>query len=251
MDIPIKSRFFLIVVASLCVLAGCSTATTRTHSSVVQYLYPDKEEPVETSTVPTLTPPVKVGIAFVPELMPLRSGKQLAIQPQKASPITEQEKMALLKEISDDFTKYPFISKPIEIIPSQYLTPGGSFRNLDQIRSMYGVDIIALLSYDQAQFTDEGFLTLTYWTLVGAYVVKGEKNSTSTMMDTAVYHIPSRKMLFRAPGVSNIKGSSTPVNLSEQLREDAHKGFKEAAANLIENLHTQLQLFRDRMKSLP
>jgi len=68
------------------------------------------------------------------------------------------------------------------------------------------------------------------------------------MMDTAVYYIPGRKMLFRAPGGSNIKNTSTPVNLSEQLREDAHKGFKEAAANLVENLHAQLQLFRDKIK---
>jgi rhombotail lipoprotein len=116
---------------------------------------------------------------------------------------------------------------------------------------MYGIDIMALISYDQVQFTDEGFLSMTYWTLVGAYVIKGEKNATSTMMDAAVYHIPSRKMLFRAPGISKVRSSATPVNLSEQLREDGHLGFKEASRELVTNLQTQLQVFQERVKTSP
>ena len=50
----------------------------------------------------------------------------------------------------------------IEIIPSAYLVPRGRFPNLDQIRTMFGIDINALVSYDQAQFTDEGIASITY-----------------------------------------------------------------------------------------
>jgi rhombotail lipoprotein len=232
-------------------LAACASSSSRTYSSVVEYLYPGKTDPVEKVSIPVLSLPLKVGIAFVPEVAPMHSGKPLAKMAGRFSPITEQERIALMKEISEDFTKYPFVKQPIELIPSQYLSPGGSFTNLDQIRTMYGVDVIALISYDQVQFTDEGFLSMTYWTLVGAYVIKGEKNATSTMMDAAVYHIPSRKMLFRAPGISAVKSSATPVNLNEKLREDAHGGFKDASKDLVKNLQTQLQAFQERVKASP
>ncbi len=116
---------------------------------------------------------------------------------------------------------------------------------------MYGIDVIALVSYDQVQFTDEGFLSLTYWTLVGAYVVSGEKNDTSTMLDTVVYDIQSKKMLFRAPGTSNIEGSATPVNLSEELRLDSIKGFEEATETMISNLDRQLVGFKEKIKRNP
>ncbi len=249
-----KTRNSLIAVCailSLLFVAGCVTKTTRTYSSVVEYLYPGKAEPVEKVSIPVLTLPVKVGVAFVPDVSTRHSGKGFFGPHQGPAEISEQEKMDLMNQITDNFLKYPFVNKSIELIPSQYLTSGGSFTNLDQIRTMYGIDVIVLLSYDQVQFTDEGFLSLTYWTLVGAYVVKGEKNSTRTMMDAAVYHIPSRKMLFRAPGTSGIKSSATPVNLSERLREDTHKGFQEAATNLVSNLQTQLTLFQERVKTSP
>jgi rhombotail lipoprotein len=247
-------KFFLRLFAFVLlpsVLAACAVGSSRTYSSVVEYLYPGKAEPMEKPSIPVLSLPLKVGIAFVPEVSPVRFGVLYSKMPGKPSPITEQERIALMKEISDNFIKYPFVKQPIELIPSQYLTPGGSFTNLDQIRTMYGVDVIALVSYDQVQFTDEGFLSMTYWTLVGAYVIKGEKNATSTMMDAAVYHIPSRKMLFRAPGISKVRSSATPVNLSEQLREDGHLGFKEASRELVTNLQTQLQVFQERVKTSP
>ncbi len=164
--------------------------------------------------------------------------------------LSELDKMDLLKQVSSEFKQYPFV-KSIEIIPSPYLTPGGSFANLDQIRTMYGVDVIALFSYDQVQHTDEGLLSISYWTIAGAYVFQGEKNDTSTMIDAAVYHIASRKMLFRAPGISHIKGTATPVNLQEQLREDSRQGFTKAAENLSDNLKQQLELFKVKVKESP
>lgn len=164
--------------------------------------------------------------------------------------LTEAHKANLLEKVADNFRGRDFVSE-IEVIPSAYLTAGGGFANLEQIKTMYGVDVVALVSYDQVQFTDEGLLSLTYWTLVGAYVVSGEKNDTSTMLDTAVYDIQSRKMLFRAPGTSNVKGRSTPVNLSEELRRDSMKSFEEATSNMIVNLNVQLEKFKEKIKQNP
>lgn len=231
-------------------LAGCAGQQTRARSSVVDYLYPKQSDVAIQPSIPVLNIPVKVGIAFVPEQTAHRRGHGLWSGASSGVTLTEEQKTDLLNKVAGYFRKYDFVSD-IEVIPSAYLTAGGSFANLDQIRTMYGVDVIALVSYDQVQFTDEGFLSLTYWTLVGAYIVSGEKNDTSTMMDTAVYDIASRKMLFRAPGTSNVKGSSTPVNLSEELRSDSLKSFKEATTQMIANLDVQLASFKERIKTEP
>jgi len=224
-------------------LIGCAEfygkRQTRYTSSVVEYLYGGKEVTV-IPTIPRLSLPLHIGVAFVPE-----SGR-LA----KANKLSEKERIDLMARISTKFRALPFV-KDIEMIPSAYLTKGGGFTNLDQIKTLYGIDVIALLSYDQVQHTDEGMLSLAYWTIVGAYLVKGEKNDTSTMIDAAVYDISSRKMLFRAPGTSHIKGSSTLVNLSEQLRNDSSNGFRLAADNLVINLQGQLNRFKEKIKEAP
>jgi rhombotail lipoprotein len=227
--------------AAFVVLTGCAARTTRHATSVVNYLYPERRDVVETPTVPVLSLPLRVGIAFVPD----ETGYAGA-----ASPFPEPERIRLMGEVATHFRKHPFV-KTIEVIPSAYLSPRGGFANLDQLRSMFAVDVIALISYDQVQFTDEGHSALTYWTIIGAYLVEGEKNDTRTLMDAVVYDIKSRKLLFRAPGVSTVKGASTPVTLSKEQRRDSEKGFQLASRDLMTNLETQLELFRERVKSAP
>ena len=226
-----------------CLLTGCAefygNRKARYTSSVVDYLYP-QENIVEVPTIPRLSLPLRVGVAFVPESAGGPGGSRLS----------EKDKIDLMNRISSEFRKLPFV-KDIEIIPSAYLSKGGGFTNLDQIRTMYSIDVIALLSYDQVQHTDEGLLSLSYWTIVGAYIIKGEKNDTSTMVDAAVYDIPSRKMLFRAPGLSHINGSATLVNLNEQLRLDSLNEFRVASDDLVTNLQEQLDLFKAKVKEMP
>jgi rhombotail lipoprotein len=217
---------------------------------VVDYLYPRSKQEVVQPSVPTLRLPLKVGIAFVPEQPGRSSGGTFWSGRVAPTALTETQKTALLETLAAHFRGYDFVGS-IEVIPSAYLTPAGSFANVDQVRTMYGIDVVALVSYDQVQFTDQGLLSLTYWTLVGAYVVSGEKNDTSTLMDTAVYDIASRKLLFRAPGTSQVKGSSTPVNLAESLRGDSRKGFEEANRAMVGNLDQQLSGFRQRLKERP
>ena len=242
---PSKSGaiYFIIIIFVIFSLMGCAEfygrRQNRYTSSVVEYLYPEKEV-AEVPAIPHLSLPLRVGIAFVPE-----SG----VGP-KANRLSGKEKMDLMERISSEFRTLPFV-KDIELIPTGYLTNGGGFTNLDQIKTMYGIDVIALISYDQVQHTDEGMLSLSYWTIVGAYIIKGEKNDTSTMVDAVVYDIPSRKMLFRAPGTSHIKGSSTLVNLSEQLRSDSLNGFHLAADNLVTNLQDELNRFKEKINEMP
>jgi rhombotail lipoprotein len=237
-----RSIMWAVLASVLLVLAaGCAGVRNRhTTTSIVDYLYPNQTEPVAQQGTPVLNLPMRVGIAFVPDKS-WQGG---------ADALTESKKSELLKSVAENFRKRDFI-KSIEIIPSAYLTPQGGFENLNQIQTMYGVETIALVSYDQAQFTDEGMASILYWTIVGAYVVPGEKNSTSTMVDAVVMHIPSRKMLFRAPGVSRVKGLSTPVNLSEELRVDSETGFNEAVDKMIANLDIGLDAFKEKVKASP
>jgi len=244
-----------ILILTVLIIGGCASQA-RYYSSVVDYLYPDQSAPVEKTSIPVMNLPMKIAIAFVPDQGSRRQNtfwENMASGPGKKPGglvFPEKNKADLMKEVRDHFKDNPII-KSIEIIPSAYLVPGGSFSNLDQIQTMYGVDAIVLLSYDQVQFTDEGAASFLYWTLIGAYIVPGEKNTTQTMMDAAVYDIKSRKMLFRAPGLSLVKGSSTPVSLSASMRKDSEQGFDLAAKDMVINLDTQLGEFMEKVKSSP
>ncbi|MFL5561624.1 MAG: rhombotarget lipoprotein [Gemmatimonadaceae bacterium] len=224
-------------------IAGCASAPQHHATSVVNYLYPQRMDHVETASVPVLALPLRVGVAFVPE-------DEARCQPCAPRTLAESDRLDLMKQVAAHF-RDPKLVKSIEIIPSAYLTPRGSFDNLDQLRSMFGVDVIALISYDQIQFVDQKRSSITYWTVVGAYLVNGEKNDTRTMVDAVVYDIASRRLLFRAPGVSHIKGSAAPVNLDEQLRNDSNRGFHEASTQLITNLDDQLAEFKQKVRESP
>lgn len=235
---------FVPMVILLATVTGCAGLLEgkKTHraSSVVEYLYPNKTDAIDKPSIAHLNLPINVGIAFVPGAA-YRYAKE---------DLDATQKKSLMERIAAGFRQHDFI-RNIEMIPTAYLRPGGSFDNLNQIRTMYGIDIMVLLSYDQVQYTDEGLVSLAYWTIVGAYIFKGEKNDTSTMVDAAVYDIASRKMLFRAPGVSQVKGSATFVNQSEELRADSKKGFALAANDLVENLSAELESFQVKAKERP
>lgn len=246
--------FILKILSIVILIGGCATGSTKHSTSAVNFLYPNKTAPVITQAIPVLNLPLSVGIAFVPGEGGGHYGKGLlnstGLQDSENFRLTEKKKKELMQEVADHFTQYSFI-KEIKIVSSSYLKPGGSFTSLDRVRSVYGVDVIALVSFDQTQFTDEGFASLTYWTLIGALVVPGEKNDTHTMVDTVVYDIQSRKLLFRAPGLSNIKGNSTPKDLQKNLRADSEKGIEVAAKDMVINLDAQLALFRTKIKENP
>jgi len=188
--------------------------------------------------------PLRVGVAFVPP-----GGRRNAGYVSTNGP-SEAEKTALLQRVADEFKGRDYIDR-IEIVPTTYLRPGGSFANLDQVRNLLGVDVIALVAYDQVQFTDENVLALSYWTIVGAYLFHGNKNDTQTLLEAAVYDIRSQHLLFRAPGASSVQGGSAAVYVTENLRADSTKGFDLAVTDLVGNLKTQLEDFRTRVKQSP
>ncbi len=236
----------LLAVVLLFMLTGCTTwwGNRRHHeaSSVVQFLYPDKNLPFVQPQIPTLRLPLRVGVAFVP------SGTRGGYLP--ATGLDETQKTDLLRKVSAQFKTLPFVQS-IEIIPATYLRPGGGFENLDQLRAMMGIDVIALIAYDQTQTSDATEATLAYWTIVGAYIVEGQRNSTHTLMEAVVYDIPSRSLLFRAPGTSSIKNHATLVRNDYELRKAALQSFDAASAQMTTALAQELELFKVRAREEP
>jgi rhombotail lipoprotein len=230
--------FFLIAIVSLLTACGTFGGASANKSSLVEFLYPNTSDYVETPEIPQLRLPLRVGIAFTPATQ------------RGTADFSEVQKRALAQNVAAKFGDLEFVNN-IEIIPSDYLRPQGSFTNLDQLRQLFNIDVIVLLSYDQSIFVDEGLMSLTYWTIVGAYIIPGQKNDTQTLIDAAVYDITSRKLLFRAPGASVVESRETLAANSEQLREDSVQGFTDASNELSSNLSVELERFQQRVKETP
>lgn len=214
-----------------------STGRQGVSSSLVDYLYPQGEvPPPQGGVIPHLQIPLAVGLAFVPS------------QSSDTQVLSEAQRMKLLNDVKTSFDGRDFI-REIAVIPDAYLRSGRGFDALEQTARLYGLDVIALVSYDQVAHSAETTSSFLYWTIVGAYVVKGNKNDVQTFVDTAVFDVATRKLLFRAPGVNEFKSSSTLVDVERDVRAAQQKGFELAMADMTVNLDKELSTFKERIKS--
>jgi rhombotail lipoprotein len=230
----------LLVALLLPVLSGCSslwlaanTGNSRTgaSSSLVDFLYPDGEVPPAVSEqMPYLSLPLRVGIAFVPS--------------RYDQDIPAAEKQVLLEKVADAFRDRPYV-QTIDAIPDNYMHSARGVQGMRQVAALYGVDVMALVSYDQISFTDEKKSALLYWTVIGAVTVKGSTNEVQTLIDTAVFDVATTKLLFRAPGIHRSQENSTLIDLSTDLRKLRSAGFAAATDDMIVNLDRELNGFRE------
>ncbi|HJV37227.1 MAG TPA: rhombotarget lipoprotein [Geothrix sp.] len=227
---------FLAAALALLAFLGCNMPETHVRrSSLMDYLYPkEKAAPMPNPAGARLKLPLKLGVAFVPG-----GAASWRVQNLMAP---GQEKQ-LLDVVKRSFQDRPWISE-IKLVPSAYLRPGGGFENMDQVARMYGVDVMALVSVDQVQNTDPRWYSFTYLSIVGAYMLPGDANDTNTLIDAAVYDVASHTFLLRAPGQSQVKGSSTWAYREKQLREHSAKGLELAMADLAKNLDAEVGAFK-------
>ncbi len=205
-------------------------------SSLVDYLYPGGEQPPQfDGSVPELKLPLRVGLAFVPS----NSGSTPGL--------SEAHKAELLSRVRDAFQEREYIAK-IEVIPDTYLRSRRGFESLEQVSRLYQLDVMALVSYDQVVHTDDRASSILYWTIVGAYVVKGSKNDVQTFVDTAILDVPTRRLLFRAPGTDKITANTTLIGSTEVLRDNREESFSRAMQDMTGHLAIELDLFRERIK---
>ena len=219
---------------------GCNKPSTNTQqSSLMAYLNPKgdlKPAPkADTQTASTaLNYPVSLGIAMVP------ASQSSGPMNRAISPETED---TLLKAAKASLKDAPWLSE-IKLMPSNYLQPGGGFNNLAQVAQMCGVDAVALVSLDQIQYRDPKWYSFTYYSIIGAYVMKGDKDDTRTVIDAAVFNVGAQSILFRASGQSVLKGSSTWFNRDEALRLNANQGIHLAMEDLSKNLTREAAAFK-------
>ena len=238
-----KSRI-LIAALFLALLSGCASfwhgagyEKTRegASSSLVDFLYPKGEiPPAVDERLPYLNLPIRVGIAFVPS-------------PNRED-ISAAEKEELMETVAEAFRDRDYVQS-IEAIPDTYMRSAKGVQGMRQVAALYGVDIMALVSYDQISFSGERDSALLYWTIVGALVVKGNTNEVQTMIDTAVFDVETAKLLFRAPGTHNEQRNATLMESSRDLRKLRSAGFVAATDDMIVNLDQELEGFREEVQS--
>jgi rhombotail lipoprotein len=223
----------LLGLACLTLLPACVSYPRQRRAGVLEYLYPQGQTATPARNV-QLELPLRVGVAFVPEAGGLG--------------LDSVTKQRLLERVRNAFEGTPEVES-LQIVPSSYLTPGGGFDNLDQLRQMLGIDLIALVSYDQNQYDEMNTASLTYWTIIGAYVVPGNENETHTLVDASVFDIRARALLFNAAGRNRLEGRSTGIGAEAALREDSDESFRLAVDDMIGQLETSLVMFREQVKT--
>ena len=213
-----KYRFAVLTCLSMILLSACSSfwsgygtgARNGVSSSLVDYLYPRGEVPPEQpNSIPHLDLPLRVGIAFVPTQY-------------SRNDVSEATKMSLLDGVREEFIAQEYIQH-IEIIPDTYLRSSNGIDGMRQVARLYGVDVMALVSYDQVSVSEDNNASFLYWTIVGAYVVPATNNEVQTFVDTAVFDVDTAQLLFRAPGVDTKNKRSTAAEVDKTIRKESQR----------------------------
>ncbi|MBS0418706.1 MAG: rhombotarget lipoprotein [Proteobacteria bacterium] len=230
----------LVVLLSGCANLGCwpgCGAHTHNSSSLVEFLYPHGEAPPVQNSLPQLRIPLRVGLAFLPSAEGAATGGLDA---------AHQE--ALLERIRQRFSSRPFVAE-IVTIPDYYLRGHKGFDGLEGVQRLYGVDVMALVSYDQVVHSDESNWSLGYLTIVGAYVLKGSRHDVSTLVDLAVVDPVSRSLVLRAGAPSTGHGNTTLIDADRETRVEAASGYDAATTRMIDNFDIALTRFEADVRS--
>ncbi len=228
-------------------LAGCAalgapfctpycSANRHNSSSLVEFLYPDGQRPPRANSVPELHVPLRVGLAFLPSHGDTASGPDAALREQ------------LLERIRQHFRDRKFVSD-IVVIPDYYLSSQRGFGGLEAVQRLYSVDVMALVSYDQVSHEDENGWSLGYLTIVGAYVLKGDRYDVSTLVDLAVVDPVTRSLVLRAGGIDSRHGNTTLIDQSRESRAAAAAGFSAASDQMIEHFDSALSAFEAEVRA--
>ncbi len=214
-------------------LAGGSSGASRSHadgtSSLVEFLYPKGEAPPAQNAIPNLSLPLRVGLAF----LPARGGGS-GLGPDAA------QREVLLRSIAERFAGRRFVSGVV-IVPDYYLQPGAA--SLEALQRLYQVDVLALVSYDQVGYATDRPGSLSYLTIVGAFVVRGTHNEATTLVDLAVVDPKTRSLLLRAGGTDMQARNSSWIDSPGDQLAQARSGYVAATGRLIDNFDLALKQF--------
>lgn len=218
----------------LFLLGACSSVGNRRTSGVMEYLHPASSNGAAHASLPAqqqdpralLTTPLKLGLLCVP-------GARVD------DVFGEERRTDLLARIAADLEQQPQVASVV-LLPGGYVTPTGGFADLDRLSAAFDVDLFALVSYDQTQVVESNGWSVFYLTLIGCFFVPGEDTHTSTLLDVALVHGPSRALLGRASGTSQSDDSANAANSATRLRHESEAGFGAALEQLLPRLSAEL-----------
>jgi rhombotail lipoprotein len=153
-----------------------------------------------------------------------------------------------LEQVKASFAAVEYIDR-IEVIPELYTSSRGQGPQLDQLRQLYQLDVLALVSYDQLVNRKENLLAVTYLSIVGNYIFPGSHFDVSTLIDLAVIDLDSKRLLFRAAGTHASKGTSAEAYTRHRYDRHQSQGFASAMHTMIGNLNLALNQFEERLKA--
>jgi rhombotail lipoprotein len=216
--------------ADLACLGACHRHAQNS-TSLVDFLYPTGDPPPSKDTQPQLHLPLRVGLAFLPS-----NGAEAE------NGLDAAHKEALLEAIRKRFISRKFVAD-IVVIPDYYLRGKAGFEGLEGVQRLYGIDLMALVSYDQVAHEDDNNWSLGYVTIVGAYVLKGTRHDVSTLVDLAVVDPATHSLVLRAGGFDTRHGNTSLVREGVELRDAAKGGFDAATEQMIEHFDDALLKF--------
>jgi rhombotail lipoprotein len=226
-------------------LGGCSWMfhdqhlehSSQTSTPLVDFLYTHGKVP-QLDAQPELQLPIRVAVSFLPRAAGPRNFQPGAIDREK-----------VLNALREHFRALPYVSE-IVIVPDYYLHSGkgDGLMQIEQLSRLFHFDLFALVSYDQIQDSFQNDRSLAYWTIVGAYFVRGDRNETHTLLDLAVIDPKSRALVMRAGGTSALKGNVTAVDSGRHSVAQSTRGFEVATEQLIANFSRELTAFEQRVR---
>jgi rhombotail lipoprotein len=215
---------------------GGATAARHGSTSLVDFLYPNGTPPPRENRVPELHVPLRVGLAFLPGRGTGTAGPDAALRQE------------LLERVRQHFSERKFVSE-IVIIPDYYLSGQRGFSGLEGVQRLYSVDVIGLVSYDQVTHADLNDWSLGYWTIVGMYVLKGNRYDVSTLVDLAVVDPATRSLILRAGGVDTRHGNTTLIEERRESREAGAAAFSAASGQMIQHFDAALTDFEAQVRA--
>ena len=180
--------------------------------------------------------PLRIGLAFLPSQSP------------GDADLDDPHKEQILERIRARFADRKFVGE-IVVIPDYYLKSSRGFEGLQGVQRLYNIDLMALVSYDQVTHRDDTNWSLSYLTIVGAFLIPATNHDVVTMMDLAVVDPATRSLVLRAGGTDATHGHSTLVEEPRSARVSAADGFDRAGSQMIGNFDAALNSFEASVRA--
>lgn len=224
--------YILLACFTLCSGCACGSTvrTVQRQSNLATFLFggPALQGPLQKAP---LTLPARVGVSFVPG-DPATQG------------IPEATKKEVIEAVRSQLAKHTRYVAGAQGIPSIYLTPKGGVSNLEQVARQFDVDVLVLLGANQFQKHERNslaaFLDIT---VIGAFIIPGSTVDTSTVLEAAVYHVPSRALIFRTDGADRTTSRSTQFGSNQSAQNDAVSSIEDASKKLVVSIGEALVNF--------